>query len=360
MPQLAHRTYPQAFHLDNIQISVQTLLNHIGDQPTNLQLGEVSDSDIADKKLSEIWPVPDYQALIDGGMDKEANYDAMVLEPRRVEALRRVFVLQVAAGDAHSLCIAKQDELYAWGSNKSGQLGLKDAELTHLPGGADGTNTPKIVHIDHAGRPKTSFVPKKAGSSASRPRAEVMLQIAASHNNSILLCRTVHMETQGGLVRGTVGSEVFQWGHGIFEPVKVNFGARESKVAGSSSSKAKPFQSSGFTAVGKAKYVNITQVAAGQHHFAGVSADGNVYTWRVRAPEETLLEQAAIGPERKEERVDERVSARGSLSTPKVVEAMLPERGGGQVTHIAAASSRMSATTADGDLYTWDLNAKVL
>jgi hypothetical protein len=36
------------------------------------KLNEVGDDQIASKKLSEVWPSPDYQALIDGGMDKEA------------------------------------------------------------------------------------------------------------------------------------------------------------------------------------------------------------------------------------------------------------------------------------------------
>lgn len=36
------------------------------------KLNEVNDDQIASKKLSEVWPSPDYQALIDGGMNKEA------------------------------------------------------------------------------------------------------------------------------------------------------------------------------------------------------------------------------------------------------------------------------------------------
>lgn len=275
------------------------------------------------------------------GPDRDT--DNILLEPRRVEALRRVFVLQVAAGDAHSLCFAKQDELYAWGSNKSGQLGLQAAELSHLTGGAEGSSVPKMVHIDHARRPKFQ--------SRGRPRAEVMLQIAASHNNSLLLCRTVHLETLAGTVRGTVGSEVFQWGHGIFDPVKVQFGAREPAQSKTSTAVS---ASNDFTAVGKITHVNIAQVAAGQHCFAGISTDGLVYTWLIRA-DSVSDERATVGPRRQAERVDEGISARSSLSIPKVLDAMLPEHGGGQVTHIAASGSRMSATTADGDVFLWGM-----
>lgn len=289
--------------------------------------------------------------------DKDASKDIMLLEPRRVEALGRVFVLQVAAGDAHSLCLAKHDELYAWGSNKSGQLGLRPAELSHLHGGAEGCNTPKLVLVDHAGRVRTSAVSKPVGSVRGRPRNEVILQVAASHNNSLLLCRTVHLEAaQGGLVRGSVGTEVFQWGHGLFELVKVHFATNKENRGGA---KTKASLAGEFTAVGKTRFVNIKELAVGQHHFAGVSADGCVYTWNI-APDYSAQEQAAIGPARKEERVDERLTAKGCLSTPRLLDAMLPERGGGLVTHIAASSSRMSATTADGDLFTWDLHNTVV
>lgn len=287
--------------------------------------------------------------------DKEIDNEVLLSEPRRVEALRRSFVLQVAAGDAHSLCFAKGDELYAWGSNRSGQLGLKATELSHLPGGAEGTSTPRAVYIEHAGKPRRSSVMRKASSSSHRPSPEVMVQLAAAHNNSLLLCRNANLDTQGGLVRGSICSEVFQWGHGIFDPARLQFSSRESSRTVFTKNNGDNNPTSEFTAVGKAKHIKITQITAGQHHFAGVCSDGCVYTWKVEGGD-CSVEPAAVGPERREERIDERISAKGSLSAPKVFEAMLPERGGGHVTHVAASSRRMSATTADGDLFTWDLH----
>lgn len=53
------------------------------------KMGEVPDADIASEPLSKIWPKPDYQAMIDGGMDKgvvalaRALRDAIPNKPRK-------------------------------------------------------------------------------------------------------------------------------------------------------------------------------------------------------------------------------------------------------------------------------------
>ena len=47
------------------------------------------------------------------------------LSPRRVEGLlKQSFVVAVAAGDRHSVALTKSGEVYCWGDNKSGQLGV--------------------------------------------------------------------------------------------------------------------------------------------------------------------------------------------------------------------------------------------
>jgi len=48
------------------------------------------------------------------------------LSPRRVEGggLRQSFVVAVSAGDRHSVALTRLGEVYCWGDNRSGQLGM--------------------------------------------------------------------------------------------------------------------------------------------------------------------------------------------------------------------------------------------
>ena len=49
--------------------------------------------------------------------------------PALVDALWALPVVQLAAGDGHSLALTTNGHMFAWGSNDSGQLGLlPDAE----------------------------------------------------------------------------------------------------------------------------------------------------------------------------------------------------------------------------------------
>jgi alpha-tubulin suppressor-like RCC1 family protein len=239
--------------------------------------------------------------------------NAACLEPRRVEALRREYVLHVAAGDAHSLCITRDGEVYAWGSNKDGQLGLKQTELSALPGGSLGSAIPKRVAIESGGYAK--------GSSGRK-----LLGLAAAHNNSLLLCRSYTFLS---------GTDVYQWGHGKFTPSRVIFDGRRGRAASMDKSdmagrSGKQSSELDFVPVSARKAVSIEQVAAGRDHFAALDLDGRVYAWEADAEQQ------------------------GLFTAPSVVEALLPECGGARVSAIAAAVNRTCAVTASGELYCWE------
>jgi alpha-tubulin suppressor-like RCC1 family protein len=97
-----------------------------------------------------------------------------------------------------------------------------------------------------------------------------------------------------------------------------------------------------FVPVSARRIVSIAQVAAGRDHFAALDLDGCVHTWGVdsEAPKCTQSE--------------ERVSVHGQFTTPRVVQALLPECGGARVRAIAAAANRTCAVTALGELYCWE------
>ncbi len=53
--------------------------------------------------------------------------------PRRVEVLAGVRVRSASAGDAHSLVVTEEGELYSFGEDRYGKLSHGDAEDEHSP-----------------------------------------------------------------------------------------------------------------------------------------------------------------------------------------------------------------------------------
>lgn len=51
--------------------------------------------------------------------------------PRRVDDLKNVYCVDVAAGARHSVALTKQGEVYVWGDNTAGQLALNRRTGTH-------------------------------------------------------------------------------------------------------------------------------------------------------------------------------------------------------------------------------------
>ncbi|MBM4055222.1 MAG: RCC1 repeat- and reductase domain-containing protein [Planctomycetes bacterium] len=56
------------------------------------------------------------------------------LIPLKVEELSDTVIVAIAAGDDHSLALSEDGEVYAWGSNKKGQLGDESiSDISHTP-----------------------------------------------------------------------------------------------------------------------------------------------------------------------------------------------------------------------------------
>uniref|UniRef100_A0A1A8E8R8 RCC1 domain containing 1 n=1 Tax=Nothobranchius kadleci TaxID=1051664 RepID=A0A1A8E8R8_NOTKA len=72
------------------------------------------------------WGLGSHGQLGHGGLVSEE-------EPRTVEALWGVPMSSVAAGGWHSVCISEGGDLYVWGWNESGQLGLPSRGLQKAP-----------------------------------------------------------------------------------------------------------------------------------------------------------------------------------------------------------------------------------
>lgn len=95
--------------------------------------------------------------------------------------------------------------------------------------------------------------------------------------------------------------------------------------------------------VGASAIVNVTHISSGRNHNVAVSSDGHVFTWGLGA--DHLGHAAGEGAGKGSHHVP--------LSNPQVVEALLPENGGGKMVFVSASQNRTCALSDVGDLYCW-------
>ena len=158
-----------------------------------------------------------YNAMEQLGVGDEENRLVPTLVTGQLQGKTAVYA---AAGHYHTLCITADGSLFSWGSNHSGQLGVGDTEVRRVPTLVAGLQGKQVVHV------------------------------AAGNHHTIC---------------STVDDSVFTWGGG--EGGKLGLGDDRSN-------KLVPTQVRGEV-LNKA----VVQVAAGDQHSACVTKDGSVYTW---------------------------------------------------------------------------------
>jgi len=231
------------------------------------------------------------------------------LAPNKVETLRRVQVVGVAAGASHTVALTSDGEVFTWGSDKAGQLGL----TRHKRGSGNKDTSLSGISV---GLPRRVDALLSVGRSA-RPRK--VIQVSAAINSTVAILSPApesHIQV----------NEVYEWGHGNPTPVKVHFKPREK------SSEKFFFKPSWFN-------INIIQVSAARFHTVALSSNGTVYTWGIGAE--------SLGLD------SDKHASTHSTPVPCLVEAMLPSAGGGVVVAVSACDNRTCAVTDTGDLFSW-------
>lgn len=266
------------------------------------------------------------------GSVADTSYSA---HPQLIKSLNKVIVAGISAGESHSVCFTVSGEVYSWGSNKSGQLGLRPSEVSSMTGGVCGVSVPKKVGV------MNSLLTDIYRHSGSRYMDNIVLQVSAAHNSTLLLCRGRSRAQERFGKPSEYINEVYQFGHGSFQPSRVQFisqsvsstmhgaldGTSMSSVSSDSSLNMFPITNSP---------VQVIQIAAGKYHNVALTSLGTVYTWGLGT------EQLGHGK-----------SDEVYLSTPQVVEALLPERGGGKIVYADVSSHRTCVVSESGDVYTW-------
>lgn len=218
--------------------------------------------------------------------------------PRRVEDLRSIPCIAVAAGEKHSVALSRRGEVYVWGDNTAGQLGI-----------------PRRSGIQKVQRVEALWNTDKTG-----------IAISASEQSTLVLTSPIAGFAQV--------NSVYAWGHGNYVPSRVNFeengASRNSAGQESLSSRTR-------------RVINPVGIACAKYHNTAITSDGHVYTWGLHAE--------SLGRTNKQQH-SASTTARAT-SSPQLVTGMLPENGGGVAVALSASDQHTAIVTDCGALFTW-------
>jgi len=258
--------------------------------------------------------------------------------PRRVESMRNAFVIAVAAGDRHSVALTRRGEVYCWGDNSKGQLGMMlRGESRGKKNGSPGSNN---SCCDRPARVDALW--------STSPRKRVASIAAAEQSTLVLALPARHGESSGAASLPV--NSVFSWGHGNSSPVKIHFPASDAAGRGNLHRQGR------FSGLN----LNPISISAAKHHNAAITSDGRCFTWGLHSePLGVSPNEDTDGWESRDRKMKRTTSA-GSMviATPQLVTGLLPENGGGLAIAVSASENHTAVLTESGHLYTWGANEK--
>lgn len=71
-----------------------------------------------------------------------------VVEPKLIENLSGIKIVKIACGGWHSIALSSDGDLYVWGSNSNGQLGLKTNKSETIDSDVSIMATPIVLDLD--------------------------------------------------------------------------------------------------------------------------------------------------------------------------------------------------------------------
>ena len=192
-------------------------------------------------------------------------------------------IIQIHAGYEHSLALASDGTVYAWGRNNSGQLGKNDATDAHIPAAVRTLGTPMA--------------------------GKIIVQLAAGNSQSIALASDGTVYTWGWNQHGQLGN-----GTTMNSRIPVAVVTAGTPLAGKT----------------------ISQIAAGNAHALAMTDDGTVYTWGWN-------QYGQLGN-----------NSTINSSLPVIVKTTGTPLAGKMITQITSGGSPNSLVLAnDGTMYTW-------
>ena len=237
--------------------------------------------------------------------------------PRRVENLKQHPCVAVAAGEKHSVALSRKGEVYVWGDNTSGQLGVSRR-----------TGIQKVQRVEALWGSSTP-----QGRNSSSPK--IVIAIAAAAQSTLVLT------TGSPSSRLTNVNAIYEWGHGNHVPMRVHFESYNKSWNGKNQNSR---QSSAFGSSSFSRVPNPTAIACGRYHNVAITSDGMVYTWG--------LHEESLGRSDTSKSAKQQQNQRRN-SSPQLVSGMLPEKGGGFAVAVDASGSHTAVVCDNGALFTW-------
>lgn len=228
--------------------------------------------------------------------------------PKPVDDMKQTPCIAVAAGERHSVALSKEGEVYVWGNNTSGQLGV-----------------PRRSGVQKVQRVEALWA---HGTSSFQQKRKIAIAIAAADQSTLVLIAPVTGVTQV--------NSVYWWGHGNHVPMRVQF--ESNKVPNT-----KLDLHGAMTAT--QRLINPVAIACAKYHNAAVTMDGCVYTWGTSS--ESLGRENTKTPE------SARSTTHRTTTSPQLVAGMLPENGGGFAVAVSASEQHTAVVTNTGALFTW-------
>jgi alpha-tubulin suppressor-like RCC1 family protein len=230
---------------------------------------------------------------------EDSSYSRCV--PRRVDDLKQVPCVSVAAGTKHSVALTRKGEVYVWGDNSAGQLGINMHSV--------GSGIHKVQRVEALWK--------------ATPNAKIAVAIAASDQSTLVLI-------SGSGQRGLAVNSVYSWGNGNHIPCKAQFGQKSSS-----------------------QIINPVAISCAKYHNVAITSSGHVYSWGLHA--DVLGTGSSANRRNRSSSNGDKSTSLGitALSAPQLVTGMLPENGGGRVVGISTSENHTAAITDDGHLWTW-------
>lgn len=147
--------------------------------------------------------------------------------PRRVDELKQIPCIDVTAGAKHSVALSQRGEVYVWGDNSAGQLGISIRNSNSIH---------KVQRVE-------ALWKHSNGTKAA-------IAVAASEQSTLALTPR----------KNAPGNSIYAWGHGNHVPCKVQFDV---------SSRSRP--------------INPVAISSARYHNVAITSDGEVYTWGMHA-----------------------------------------------------------------------------
>lgn len=222
----------------------------------------------------------------------DADSDKMYTTPRKIDffvdlAVKHAisdgeqFVTHVAAGASHSMCaVFRQDrnicELYSWGNNELGQLGVRSANFSK-----NCLSHPTVIKF--------------------RNQFCSVCKLTAAGDNSLVSFKIIRSSTgvsaltDAELSFESINSEsydIYQWGSGVFAPFKINF---------SRSKRSMETEFKDSDSHQQRRYTNengIISLCTYRELSAAAFCNGNVFFWTTPRAELNGKASIRFGPDR--------------------------------------------------------------